>query len=122
MAGKLFDKWEQEAFRAGIPARTKESMEWFRDKVSNIRISRQGLLRDGPSRSRQTYGSVFHFMYDPKTKKDLPYYDRFPLCIPIQKATGGFHGMNLHYLHPVLRAEFLDQLMELTNNNLNNEL
>ena len=31
MAGRLFDKWEQEAFRAGIQARTKESMAWFKN-------------------------------------------------------------------------------------------
>ena len=30
MAGRLFDKLEQEAFRAGIAARTQASMEWFR--------------------------------------------------------------------------------------------
>ena len=49
-------------------------------------------------------------------KKTLPYYDRFPLCIPVQKAKNGFHGMNLHYLHPRIRAKFLDALMDLTNN------
>ena len=45
-------------------------------------------------------------------KTELPYYDRFPLCIPIQRAKGGFHGMNLHYLHPVIRAQFLDELLD----------
>ena len=33
MAGRLFDKWEQEAFKAGIQARTKESMTWFKNIV-----------------------------------------------------------------------------------------
>ena len=37
MAGKLFDKLEREAFRGGIQARTKESMRWFRTRVSQIK-------------------------------------------------------------------------------------
>jgi|TARA_B100000315_G_scaffold85089_1_gene77961 hypothetical protein len=111
MAERLFDKLEQEAFRAGIQARTKESMSWFRSRVSNLRVSRVGLLAQGPQRARHSYGRMYNFQYDPKMKTELPYYDRFPLCIPIQRAKGGFHGINLHYLHPVIRAQFLDALM-----------
>jgi hypothetical protein len=117
MAGRLFDKLEQEAFRAGIAARTKASMEWFRSTVSNRKVSRAALIGDGPTRSRQVYGSMYNFQYDPKTKQTLPYYDRFPLCIPVQKAKGGFYGLNLHYLHPLIRAQFLDELYDITNNN-----
>ena len=113
MADRLFDRLEQEAFRAGIQARTKESMAWFRRRVQNLKVSRVGLIAQGPQRKRVLpYGRMFNFQYDPKLKTVLPYYDRFPLCIPIQKAKGGFHGMNLHYLHPVIRAQFLDALMD----------
>ena len=112
MADRLFDRLEQEAFRAGIQARTQESMKWFRNRVSNLRVSRVGLLAQGPQRKRQVYGNMYNFQYDPKMKTTLPYYDRFPLCIPIQRAKGGFHGMNLHYLHPVIRAQFLDALLD----------
>ena len=113
MADRLFDRLEQEAFRAGIQARTKESMAWFRQRVQNLKVSRVGLIAQGPQRKRVLpYGRMFNFQYDPKLKTVLPYYDRFPLCIPIQKAKGGFHGMNLHYLHPVIRAQFLDALMD----------
>ena len=86
MAGRLFDRLEKEAFRAGIQARTKESMNWFRKRASNARVSREGIVAEGPTRSRQTYGSMFNFSYDPKLKKQLPYYDRFPLTIMVQPA------------------------------------
>ena len=112
MAERLFDRLEREAFRAGVQARTQESMAWFRNRVSNLKVSRVGLLAQGPQRKRQVYGNMYNFQYDPKMKTTLPYYDRFPLCIPIQRAKGGFHGMNLHYLHPVIRAQFLDALMD----------
>ena len=116
MAGRLFDRLEQEAFRAGIQARTKASMAWFRAQVAGIKVSRAGLMSQGPQRTRRSVGSMYHFQYDPKLKKTLPYYDRFPLCIPIKGAKGGFHGLNLHYLHPVVRARFLDVLMDYANN------
>ena len=116
MADRLFDRLEQEAFRAGIQARTKASMAWFRAQVAGIKISRAGLMSQGPQRTRRSVGSMYHFQYDPKLKKKLPYYDRFPLCIPIKGAKGGFHGLNLHYLHPVVRARFLDVLMDYANN------
>ena len=52
------------------------------------------------------------FFYDPKTKDKLPYYDKFPLAIVVDKAEGGFYGLNLHYLPPTLRAKFLDGLLD----------
>ena len=116
MAGRLFDKLEQEAFRAGIAARTKASMAWFKANVQNRNVSRASLIGDGPTRAGTVMGSMYNFQYDPKTKKQLPYYDRFPLCIPVQKAKGGFYGLNLHYLHPVIRAKFLDALYDVTTN------
>ena len=116
MAGRLFDKLEQEAFRAGIAARTQASMEWFSTTVSNRKVSRAALIADGPTRTTQVYGSMYNFQYDPKTKQTLPYYDRFPLCIPVQKAKGGFYGLNLHYINPLIRAQFLDELYDITNN------
>jgi hypothetical protein len=54
------------------------------------------------------------FFYDPKTKETLPYYDSFPLTIIVDAAPGGFTGLNLHYLPMVLRAKFLDALMDIT--------
>ena len=116
MAGRLFDKWEQEAFRAGIQARTQQSMDWFKQRVGGLNVSRQELLRQGPQRSRRIMGSMMMFTYDPKLKKTLPFYDRFPLCIPVQKAKGGFHGLNLHYLPPSIRAQFLDALYDTRTN------
>jgi hypothetical protein len=116
MAGRLFDKWEQEAFRAGVQARTQQSMDWFKTRVGGLNVSRQNLIRQGPQRSRRIMGAMMMFTYDPKLKKTLPFYDRFPLCIPVQKAKGGFHGLNLHYLPPSTRAQFLDALYDTRTN------
>jgi hypothetical protein len=53
------------------------------------------------------------FFYDPKFKDTLPYYDKFPLVVVIGPAPGGFYGLNLHYLPPILRAKMLDALMDI---------
>ena len=112
MAG-LFDKLEREAFRGGIQARTKESMRWFRTRVSQMKsVNRTQLMKDARNRKRFIFGDMYMMMYDPKHKRTLPYYDRFPLVIPIEPAKGGFLGLNLHYLPQTLRAQFLDQLYD----------
>ena len=114
----FFDKYELEAFRSGVAPRTKESLDWFRDKLSGRRISGEKLLKDPSieSRNKPIAGRMFAYSYDPKYKETLPYYDRFPLIIMLESAKGGFTGLNLHYLHPKERAIFFDRLLDYTNN------
>lgn len=120
----LFQKLELEAFRNGITPRTNQSREWFRKKAAELRnVNRNALMKEDPIvlRNRTIVGSMFMFFYDPKGKKELPFYDSFPLVIVIGPAEGGFLGLNLHYLPPVLRAKFLDALLDATNNKRYNE-
>jgi hypothetical protein len=87
------------------------------------KISRTKLLNDEAVKQVSTplVGRMFMYFYDPKYKKTLPYYDRFPLIIMVKKAPGGFYGINLHYLPPVLRAKFFDKLLDYSNNNKYNK-
>ena len=113
-----------EAFRNGITPRTKESMDWFRRKAQAMRrVNRNQIMKEEPIelRSRQVIGNMYMFFYDPKTKDQLPYYDRFPLVVVVGPAEGGFYGLNLHYLPPVLRAKMLDGLIDITNNRIYDE-
>ncbi len=116
----IFQKLELEAFRAGVTPRTKESINWFRRKATSMgRVNRNALMKDDPVelKSKGIMGNMYMFFYDPKTKDTLPYYDSFPLVVVVGPAPGGFYGLNLHYLPPVLRAKMLDAMMEITNNN-----
>lgn len=113
----LFDTLEREAFRAGITPRTKESREWFRKKLQGMRrVNRNQLMKQEPITLANDVraGAMVMFFYDPKTKDALPYYDSFPLTILVDRADDGFYGLNLHYLPPMLRAKFLDGLMDIT--------
>ena len=113
-----------EAFRKGITPRTQESRDWFRRRLQNIRrVNRNQLMKEEPIElsNRRIVGSMQMFFYDPKHKDTLPYYDSFPLVIVLGPAEGGFMGLNLHYLPPILRAKFLDALLDITNNKLYDE-
>lgn len=117
----LFAKLGYEAFRAGINPRTKEAQDWFRRKAQQLRrVNRKDLLDAEElklvNRQNPLIGSMNMFFYDPKHKDTLPYYDRFPLVIIVGPAEKGFYGLNLHYLPPLLRAKFLDALLDVTNN------
>jgi len=116
----LFHSLEIEAFRKGLTLRSRESREWFRKRVANLRPNRKELMREEPVqlKDRSLVGRMYMFYYDPKTKDTLPYYDSFPLVIVVGPAEGGFYGLNLHYLPPTLRAKFLDSLLDVTNNRL----
>lgn len=121
---ELFKNLQYQAFRAGINPRTKESRDWFRKKTQELRrINRSALLKDelvkkkSAVANRTNIGSMFMFFYEAKNKDTLPYYDKFPLIIMVGPAEGGFYGINLHYLSPVMRAKFLDALLDVTSNN-----
>lgn len=118
MASLLY-RLEQEAFRAGIQARTDEARDWFKVKVKQLgKINRQQLLRDEAliRKSRTMMGHMYMYYYDPKHRETLPYYDAFPLTIMVERAPGGFYGLNLHYLKPNTRAIFLDKLTDTLTN------
>lgn len=117
----LFQNLQLQAFRAGINPRTKEAQNWFRRKAHQLgRVNRTALMSADEvtlrNRQQPLIGSMNMFFYDPKHKDTLPYYDRFPLAIIVGPAPKGFYGINLHYLPPLLRAKFLDALLEILTN------
>ena len=94
-----------------------KSTQWFRNKIKEFGEPKSAdLIRDGKRTTVPTFGPMFMYFYDPKHKKKLPYYDRFPLTIPVEPAEGGFRGINLHYLSIPMRMGLLDRLMTFSNN------
>ena len=93
------------------------STEWFRDKIKEFgKPGAMDLIRDGRRDNNPFYGRLNMFFYDPKFKKTLPYYDTFPLVLPLERYDDGFLGINLHYLPINLRIRLLDRLVDYSNN------
>ena len=93
------------------------STAWYRDKIKEFgKPSATNLIRDGKRNSKPFYGKLNMFFYDPKHKKTLPYYDTFPLVLPLETYSDGFLGLNLHYLPIPLRIKLLDGLVDYSNN------
>ena len=88
------------------------SLNWYKKKVSELqsRISAGRLMREGKILKTPGFNQLNFFRYNPKTAALLPYYDTFPLVMPIDSAPGGFLGINFHYLPIPLRMRLLETL------------
>ena len=94
-----------------------KSTDWYRDKIREFGTPKSlDLIRDGKQAARPFFGRLNMFIYDPKLKKKLPYYDTFPLVLPIEEYSNGFLGINMHYLSMPIRIRLLDRLMDYSNN------
>tara|TARA_B100000678_G_scaffold41110_1_gene30636 strand:- start:5 stop:547 length:543 start_codon:yes stop_codon:yes gene_type:complete len=92
-----------------------EPFQWYRNRIRELGTPTQReLLRDGRLAGRFHVGRLNMFVYDPKYKNKLPYYDVFPLVLPIERYDNGFLGINFHYLPYALRARLLDRLEKFT--------
>ena len=94
-----------------------QSVAWFRSKIKEFgQPKSMDLIRDGKRTSVPTFGLLNMFIYDPKLKDKLPYYDTFPLVLPIENYSNGFLGINMHYLSMPIRIRLLDRLVDYSNN------
>ena len=100
-----------------------KSQSWYRNQIASLtdRITAGNLLRSGRLLNRPSAGRLSMFIYDPKTKDKLPYYDMFPLVLPLDVIPGGFIGVNFHYLPPALRLRFLESLQAYASSKIINK-
>lgn len=92
----------------GAAAANNKSTKWFRDKLSKTVRSRS-VVKLRP-------GAIYTYVYDAKHKDTLPYWDKFPLMVFLgeTKTKSGqklLLGLNLHYIPPRARQEFLEELL-----------
>ena len=86
-----------------------EPYKWYRNRIKELGTpSVPELLRSGDLNRTPAFGSLNMFVYSPKLRNKLPYYDTFPLVLPLRRYNNGFLGLNFHYLPYALRARLLD--------------
>jgi hypothetical protein len=95
---------------------SRKSVNWLQQKVANVRNPARLAKEISQEQSRKQRfvmrGHLYFYHYDPKYADTLPYYDIFPLTLVLEKYSDGFLGLNLHYLPVMLRAAFLDKLLD----------
>ena len=119
---KLLDRIKASLAKEGLTPRTNASRAWLRAKVKDLKPTSSGLMKDRDRlKNKSMIGRMYFYFYDPKTKDSMPYYDQFPLVIPIEKYNDGFLGLNLHYIHPKHRMILLDKLSDTMSNDTYDE-
>jgi hypothetical protein len=88
------------------------SANWYTKKVAELRsITPNDLLKHKAMYTNQPVkGEMYCFIYDPKHKDTLPYYDTFPMVLPLSKDKDSFLGLNFHYISPKDRIFLLDAI------------
>ena len=115
----LLDVFEKNQY--DLKTAVKKSRAWFEQQVlimTRQQLTPQRVLNGNPEQlvTRIMPGHLYMFVYDPKTKAELPYYDRFPLVFPFRKTPDGFIGLNMHYLPHRLRIILMERLMIFASN------
>lgn len=89
-------------------------MEWQRNlgKVTFSELQQEPISKRIVAPSQIIPGCLYFFMYEPENSKALPYYDRFPLVLVMDRQGQSFTGLNFHYLDYYWRAWLFDNLYE----------
>lgn len=113
---------------------SRDSYNWMKRQIQTLRNPAQisaGIRAEkhrGVNRNtlgintKFLLGGLYFFNYNPKLKNDLPYYDIFPLVIPLERYPDGFLGLNLHYLPIQYRYNFLTKLKKFAIYNEQDEI
>lgn len=127
----ILTKLAEEKAESGHQTMGREALAWLAKRIQELKNPPRLALpitkekdRHTKSSDRQKFlmGGLYFFYYDPKTKKELPYYDRFPLVMPLKREEDGFLGLNLHYLPIKHRIMFMKKLMPLAIYNDDDEI
>ena len=114
MAKSLIDRIKTSLAKEGLLPRTNAARTWLRSKVKDLKPNPMTIMKDNQRlKNKSMIGRMYFYYYDPKTKDTLPYYDKFPLVIPIEQYPDGFLGLNLHYISPKQRIILLDKLSSI---------
>ena len=103
----LITKYQKLAVQSNLSDNTKKSKESYARKVSqestihNIDRLVKGL--ETPRRIQT--GTMLIYEYLAKGSGFLPYWDRHPLVFVLQVNLDGWTGVNLHYMHPIMRSK-----------------
>jgi hypothetical protein len=124
---KIFQMLREQVEAKGhrVPAENR-AMFWWRQHATTLtqwqerqqnltfnRLAKHDFTKQIVGPTRVLPGFVYLYLYDPKLKKTLPYYDTFPLVLVLHVENDRFLGLNFHYLDYYHRARLFDLLYPL---------
>lgn len=109
---KSFRSQMKKTAAQGAAKANNKSTKWFKDFIGDAVRGRKV--------TKPEVGKIYAYAYDAKYKKELPYWDRFPLIIYLGSYTSKagnkiMLGLNLHYIPPRARQAFLEELLPRAN-------
>ena len=88
MASKLTTLAQQKT-ALDLQTMSRESLKWLMAKISELKnpVRIPGTIKAETFRNTNRFmlGGLYFFYYDPKGKNELPYYDKFPLVLALEK-------------------------------------
>jgi hypothetical protein len=96
---------------------TRDAVNWYKKKIGELDITGAKFLAAEKKTTSFDVGDMYFYRYIAKHRDTLPYWDMYPLIFPFNTYPNGFIGINLHYLHPQMRAKLLDALMGVSTSN-----
>jgi hypothetical protein len=125
MNNTIISRIQQELQKRGLKPGGNPAKTWLMQKVRQLNPSgrdRMDIVKQREAqRNKAILGRFYFFFYDAKLKDKLPYWDRFPLVIPISQYHDGFLGLNLHYIPPKERLLLLRKLRQFATGPLKDE-
>lgn len=109
---KLIEKVKRD--QPNVYERSLQSLQWYRKKIekefSTKTESPLNIYETRPKKQLPFAGQLMTFQYDPKNKKTLPFYDKYPLILTLDIGANSILGLNFHYIKPLHRVFFMDEL------------
>ena len=88
---------------------------WFAKELARLRVIGNAIQEDLQSYTLPPLelGHMYMYEYDAKLKDKLPYFDRFPVVIIIERYETGFLGINFHYIPPLKKSRSIGCTIEI---------
>jgi len=101
-----------------------QTKEWYREQlferspediITEERSDEIGDILERDQNRSTSYPILFNLMfykYKAKTRRDLPFYDKYPLAFVLEMDAKSFFAVNLHYYSPEERMGLVSSLAE----------
>jgi hypothetical protein len=123
----LLQKLDKSIQQKKYEKHSREAYDWLKKEAGKLRggAIRDRFVQEHKTEGRQlrgnpkkaNIGDMVFYNYWAKHEKTLPYFDSYPLVILTDIVDDKhFRGISLHYIPPRYRAQLLDQMLAITNN------